>query len=82
MVLVSLIIHLIDTVTVASKLPYRNRYDNKITLFNMLTAYLFLIILQIFNQKHWQDFSEEDLTVEADENEIIDSELFLSPVRK
>jgi len=50
----------------------------KLEVFNQAAAYVFLVVLQIFNQKHMEDFSAEDLKIEAGE-EIVESELFISP---
>jgi len=41
-----------------------------------------LNILQIFNEKHNQDFSTEDKEIKAGEDEVDESELFISPKRK
>ena len=48
----------------------------KLEVFNGVTAYLFLNVIQIFNEQHPQDFSEEDKTVE---DQYKESDLFLQP---
>jgi hypothetical protein len=50
MVLFSIGLNLIEMLVLARKKPYNNSYDNKIALFNIVTAYVFLVILQIFSQ--------------------------------
>jgi len=52
----------------------------KLEVFNGVTAYLFLIIIQIFSKQHALDFSEEDKEIEHKHDpEAEDSELFLLP---
>jgi hypothetical protein len=48
--------------------------------FNLNFAYLFYLILQIFNQKHLDDYTEVDRIEVQDDN--LESELFISPVVK
>ena len=51
-------------------------------VFNLGFAYFFLVLLQIFNQKHNEDFTEEDKTIIIDVDTPVESDLFISPVEK
>jgi hypothetical protein len=62
--------------------PYKKATLNHFEAFNLLFAYLFLMVLQIFSQKHWEDFSEEDVQKIEVEGEIVLSELFVTPHTK
>jgi len=78
MVVFMLYMYLFEMSCVLAYQPFHNLGDMKLEVFNQAAAYVFLVVLQIFNQKHMEDFSAEDLKIEAGE-EIVESELFISP---
>ena len=48
MIVFSLYLNLIDFITVACWLPFQEKIENRMELFNLGFAYFFLIVLQIF----------------------------------
>jgi len=82
LILILMHIYLAELLGIVHTLPFLLSYHTKLEVFNGVTAYLFLTIIQVFNQQHPQDFSEEDKTVEVTELQETESDLFISPMRK
>jgi len=64
MVLALMHIYIVELLAILKFKPFVDLYHLKMEVFNGVTAYLFLMVIQIFNEQHPQDFSEEDKTVE------------------
>ena len=60
--------------------PISDNFDLKIQLFNESLAYFVMMILVVFNQKTSEDYTGEELKLEADND--LDDELFISPAEK
>jgi len=80
MILSLMHIYLAELLAVFHKLPFLCSYHTKMEVFNGVFAYVFLNIIQIFNQQHPHDFSEADRAVELSQE--AESDLFLSPLDK
>jgi len=83
MVLTLLHSYLVEIILVLSYFPFTDSYHMRLEIFNLFTAYIFLTIIQIFNQQHSDDFNENDrIALTREEKQSEDSELFFSPADK
>jgi len=57
-------IYLFELCAVLSYQPFTDTYHTKLEVFNNIMAYVFLAIIQIFSQKHEEDFRTEDKVVD------------------